>query len=288
MLNRQKLILEMIERAGRPVGHLELTKWSFLLAHETPSLGGASFYQFLPYQLGPFSFCLYREIGALVHDGYLANEGKAWRIVEDVKRPAGGLPPSVQEDAVGVVKRFQDMPSNALLAYVYQRFPWFTVNSVKRRLQTRPVAAPAVYTVGYEGWLVDGFLDMLMRSGIQRVLDVRNNPVARRYGFHKGTLSRLCDNVCIEYQHFPQLGVPREWRQGLETSADYEALFARYEEVVLGRETAAVDKVAAMMTEKPTVLMCMEADAAQCHRSRLAAAVARKIDLLVRDLGGTK
>jgi uncharacterized protein (DUF488 family) len=127
-----------------------------------------------------------------------------------------------------------------------------------------------------------------MRSGIQRVLDVRNNPVARRYGFHKGTLSRLCDNVCIEYQHFPQLGVPREWRQGLETSADYEALFARYEEVVLGRETAAVDKVAAMMTEKPTVLMCMEADAAQCHRSRLAAAVARKIDLLVRDLGGTK
>jgi uncharacterized protein (DUF488 family) len=288
MLNRQKLILKMIERAGRPVGHLELTKWSFLLAHETPSLGGASFYQFLPYHLGPFSFCLYREIAALVHDGYLADEGKAWRIVEDVKLPAGGLPPSVQEDAVGVVERFQDTPSNALLDYVYQRFPWFTVNSAKRRLQARPVAASAVYTVGYEGWLVDGFLDMLMRAGIQRVLDVRNNPVARRYGFHKGTLSRLCENVCIEYQHCPQLGVPREWRQGLGTSADYEALFARYEAVVLGREAAAVDRVAAMVIEKPTALMCMEADPARCHRSRLAEAVSRKTCLPVRHLEGTR
>ena len=34
VLNRQKCILRMIERSGRPVSRLELTKWAFLLANE--------------------------------------------------------------------------------------------------------------------------------------------------------------------------------------------------------------------------------------------------------------
>ena len=58
MLNRQKCVLYLIERARRPVTHLELTAWAFLLAHEMPSGGGSAFYDFLPYQYGPFSFTL--------------------------------------------------------------------------------------------------------------------------------------------------------------------------------------------------------------------------------------
>jgi uncharacterized protein (DUF488 family) len=288
MLNRQKLLLHMIDKAERPVTHLELTKWSFLVAHETASHGGVAFYQFLPYHLGPFSFCLYREIGALVHDGYLIDEENAWRTVQDVDRPVAGPERFAQDDVVRVVDRFGKVSPAALLDYVYQRFPWFTVNSVKLRLQSRPVAFPAVYTVGYEGWLVDGFLDYLMRAGIQRIVDVRSNPVARRYGFHKKTLNRLCENVHIEYQHFPQLGVPSEWRQGLESQADYDSLFTRYESDTLSREVAALDKVAVLMAEKPTVLMCMESDPAKCHRSRLAARVAAKTGLPPRHLERTK
>ena len=285
MLNRQKSLLFMLERAGRPVSHLELTKWAFLLAQEMPSRGGASFYQFLPYLYGPFSFCLYQEVGALVRDGYLVDENNLWRVVADVPRPTATMPGDVRADAARVVDRFKDATKDTLIEYVYGRFPWFTVNSALKQLRERPVAEIQVYTVGYEGWLADGFLDVLLRAGIQRLIDVRSNPVARRYGFHKSTLARLCGNVEIEYRHVPQLGIPSEQRQGLNTTSDYEALFARYETETLPRERRAVAEVAALMTERPSALMCMEANPAQCHRSILAKALASNLDLPVQHLG---
>jgi uncharacterized protein (DUF488 family) len=276
----------MIEKAGRPVTHLEITKWAFLLAHETPSQGGNAFYQFLPYQWGPFSFCLYREIDALVHDGYLTDEDKAWRIIEDIDLPTGDLPRLVQENAARVVERFQNKTSKVLSDYVYQQFPRFTVNSNMKKLKARPVASIAAFTIGYEGLLVDGFLDLLIRVGIQRVFDVRKNPIARRYGFHKRTLERLCGKVQIEYVHFPQLGIPSHLRHDLKSESDYERLFARYEREILPAETETVSQVAALMNEKPTALMCMEADPVKCHRSRLANMIARETDLSVHHLGG--
>ena len=287
MLNRQKCLLFMIERAGRPVTRFELTKWAFLVAHEMPSGGGAAFYQFLPYQFGPFSFCLYREAHALVRDGYLIENENSWCLAEDVPRPTADLPKRVRDDAARVVARFADKRPSTLTDYVYDGFPWFTANSNIRRLCARPAAPAAVHTVGYEGWQVDGFLNMLMRAGIQRLIDVRNNPVARRYGFHKSTLGRLCGNVEIEYVHFPQLGICPEFRRNLEGAADYEALFARYEGGTLPREAEAVNRVAELMTGKPTALMCVEADPQRCHRSRLAKAVARVAALPVLHLGGS-
>jgi len=287
MLNRQKCLLFMIERAGRPVTRFELTKWAFLLAHEMPSGGGAAFYQFLPYQYGPFSFCLYREAGALVRDGYLAEKDNFWCLVEDVPKPMADLPRRLRDDAARVVARFAEKKPGVLTDYVYEGFPWFTANSRIRRLCTRPAAPAAVYTVGYEGWQVDGFLNMLMRSGIRRLIDVRNNPVARRYGFHKSTLDRLCGRVEIEYVHFPQLGIRPGLRRNLEGPADYEALFTRYERETLPREAETVKKVAGLMSGRPAALMCVEANPQRCHRSRLAKAVARVAALSVRHLGGS-
>ena len=130
MLNRQRCLLHMVERAGRPVTHLELTKWAFLLAHEMPSGGGRSFYQFLPSRLGPFSFSLYQEVRALVRNGYLTdskvNGRDGWKIVQDVHRPTGEVPQLIRSDVARVVAHFRDMSTDGLLKYVYHRFPWFT------------------------------------------------------------------------------------------------------------------------------------------------------------------
>jgi len=286
MLNRQKCLLYMIEQAGRPVTRLELTKWAFLLAHEMPSGGGTAFYQFLPYRHGPFSFCLYREADTLVRNGYAVDDGKSWSLVKDVPRPTDSLSRRVRADAARVVERFGARRPDALVDYVYREFPWFTVNSVVRKLGVRPVGPRAVYTAGYQGWHVDGFLNMLMRAGVQRIVDVRSNPVARRYGFHKSTLRRLCGKVQVDYLHCPQLGIRSEWRRDLAGAADYEALLTRYEAETLRREAPAVEEVAALVAGRPTVLMCMEADPQCCHRTRLAARVAQATDLPVRDLGG--
>ena len=138
--------------------------------------------------------------------------------------------------------------------------------------------------MGYEGLLVDGFLDLLIRKGIRRVLDVRRNPVARRYGFHKSTLKRLCGYVQVAYEHFPELGIPSRLRRDLRSPEDYEAIFGQYERDTLRTEGAALGRVATLIVDKPSVLMCMEADPSRCHRTRLAKTMSLKIGLPVLDL----
>ena len=65
MLTRQKVLLLMLKYAGRPVQRVELMKWCFLLRHQSETGGGSSFYDFVPYKYGPFSFALYQEIEKL-------------------------------------------------------------------------------------------------------------------------------------------------------------------------------------------------------------------------------
>jgi len=285
MLKRQKTILYMLRRAGRPVSRMELTKWAFLVAHETPSRGGASFYQFLPYHYGPFSFCLYREAEKLVSNGLLAApDEKTWELTADSRQPTGDVSGEIKADVANVVDRFSGSTVDELVDYVYERHPWYTVNSKLRKLRQRPMAEVGAYTAGYEGQSVDGFLNMLVRCGMRRVIDVRQNPVARRFGFHKSTLSRLSSRLDIDYIHMPQLGIPSELRRDVETQDDYEALFDRYEAEILPAQTQALDRVVEMMTEKPSAVVCMEADPNCCHRSRVAKAVSEGTTLEVRHL----
>ena len=125
---------------------------------------------------------------------------------------------------------------------------------------------------------------MLMRQGIQRLIDVRSNPVSRRYGFHKTTLSQLCKSLDLEYVHRPELGIPPVLRQSLNTHADYESLFAKYDAEILSAKAAEVEEVSQLIQAKPTVLVCMEADPQMCHRSRLAKAISDKSRLPIRHL----
>lgn len=292
MLNRQKCILYMIEQARRPVTRLEVTKWAFLLAQEMPSGGGSSFYDFLPYHYGPFSFTLVHEADRLVRSGYLrdARVGRsdAWERATDVPGDTADLSGSVQSNAARVVERFAAKPAAYLMDYVYEHFPWYTANSRVRQLEKRPVAPLGVYTVGYEGCSVDRLLNVLMLKGIRRIIDVRRNPVARRYGLHKSSLDRLCGKLDIDYVHVPAVGIGCELRRNLDGPDAYSKLFETYERKLLPSEPNAVAAIARMTTEEPAALMCMEADPSMCHRSRLANVIASVTGLPVCHIRGNK
>jgi len=286
MLNRQKTLLALLVMASRGVTKLELTKWAFLIRNEMPSGGGSAFYDFLPYKFGPFSFCLYREMDGLVRDGYVeSKENSRWFRTDLAEDAIDSLPRDVYHDVRRIVERFKGTRSDSLIDYVYERYPSFTVNSELKVLANRVIAVPAVYTAGYEQLSVDAFLNRLVENGIQRIIDVRNNPVARRYGFHKGTLLRLAGHVGIDYVHAPELGIQSAKRQSLHTHDDYQSLFDEYEHDTIRVQAAAVDRVAALVQERASVLVCMEADPICCHRSRLADAVAERTGLRIQDLG---
>lgn len=285
MLYRQRTILSLIREAGGEASHLTVTKWAFLLCQEYPSRGGSSFYQFVPYKYGPFSFCLFQEASALVRDGLLEESGRnCWVLTEDGADAAARVQPTVLADIRRVVRSHGKKSSTALVDYVYERHPSYTVNSEIRRLESRPKADVAVFTAGYEGLLIDGFLNGLIREGITRLIDVRNNPVSRRYGFHKTTLGRLCRSIGIEYTHFPELGIVSGDRQDLDRPGARASLFDEYARTTLRKQTDAIDRVASLVEAAPSVLVCMEACAKDCHRSRLADAVATQTGLKVRHL----
>lgn len=280
MLNRQKTLLYLLKVADRPVLKTELTKWSFLLRNETHSGGGSAFYDFVPYKFGPFSFCLYQEFGKLEANAFLLSVGdKKWRIDEqvDFKSPE----PQVRSDAEWIIDKFSERNLNSLIDYVYDKYPLYTYNSTIKKLATAPVAAPAVYTAGYEGLSVDSFLNLLVQKGVRRIIDVRHNPIARRFGFHKSTLTRLAGNLGIEYVHFPNLGIVGEQRKELKTQQDRDNLFDQYKKTTLKQEKSAIGEVCSLVESKPSVMICMEAEPCTCHRSHLASLVSKKVNLPV-------
>ncbi|MCU0712005.1 MAG: DUF488 domain-containing protein [Pirellula sp.] len=272
MLNRQKVLLSMLELADRPVGRIELMKWAFYVRQVSPSKGGDSFYDFLPYHFGPFSFALYQEVGKLEEQGYVtSSDENHWTLgpMNPTKPPK-----DVDADARNAVKTLSHLSVDNLLDQIYARFPYFTMNSKRQRLVERPEGRQEIYTSGYEGLSIDAFLNRLIENGIKRLIDVRRNPIARRYGFHKSTLKRLTETLGIDYVHFPELGISSELRQSLDTQDDYDRLFARYNLTTLVDEKHAIQSATTLCKDIPSVLVCMEAEPCCCHRSHLAQRIA--------------
>lgn len=285
MFSRQRALLRLIENEGGFIVRLRLVKLAFLLSRETEA-PRAGVYDFVPYKHGPFSFTLYHELRALGRDGWLTEQEHDVRLTEAPSLETAFLDKEFLALIDGLSSRHSTTPTTAVVDGVYRDYPWFTLNSdtIQKRAVSRPAAEPAVYTVGYEGIMVDALLDCLLRTGIKRLIDVRCNPIARRYGFHKATFCRLCNDVGIEYIHFASLGVPSAWRADLSDYSAYKRLFERYEREILPEQRSAVEKVAGMVAEMPSALMCMEAAHDCCHRSRLGAEISRRTSLPVIEL----
>jgi uncharacterized protein (DUF488 family) len=83
-----------------------------------------------------------------------------------------------------------------------------------------------VCTIGYEGKAADGFVDDLVESGVQILVDVRELPLSRKRGFSKTALSELVQQAGIEYLHLRALGSPRKSRKKFGESKDFEVFFS--------------------------------------------------------------
>ncbi len=262
---------------------LRLTKLAFLFRQEAKPTG---FYGFLPYKFGPYSFQMFREIDRLTEWSYVALDKTDIVLSEIGEEASRSLKNQTATDVNLVHERYSTMNTNALMDHVYRTNPWFALNSERRNRPCvkRPLGECATYTCGYEGLRVDDFLDLLLRSGIRRIIDVRNNPVSMQYGFHKRTLCSLAGNVGIQYGHFPDLGIPSHLRRNLDTQSDYEKLFLKYITEIVEPARVSMEKVALAMKDEPSVLICMEADPIMCHRTSLANEMSRISGLPVRDL----
>ena len=251
-----------------------LMKWLFLLRMESPAVQASAFYDFVPYRYGPYSFLAARELGGLEADGLLERGGIGIPLgrVEAVEAETRSLRLPLREAVSEVLERHEGLSRRQLIDHVYGTYPWFASRSELRPpAESRAAPSAVVYTVGYEGRSIDAFLDHLLRSGIRRLVDVRKNAYSRKYGFTGTALSRLCGRVGVGYIHIPDLGVPREHRLDLSTPGALKELFSYYDSTVLPAQSVALDRVARMISDGPSALLCFEADPDHCHRGRVAA-----------------
>lgn len=287
MLSRQRTILRMLASAGPTRNKLDLAKLQFLLAEEHPSLPRTTLHEFVPYRRGPYSFTLAYDLSSLERDG-LVRQG-----LSNVTVTQRGLAEAEETAietwmAVDKVKaRHGKKDRSELVDYFFEAYAWYTLNGKWEDLRDAEhvSAQVAIYTTGYEGITLDGLLDRLLKTGIQRLIDVRANPVARRFGFHKSTLARICPKLGIDYVHIPEVGVPSKWRSDLESPQAYRTLFERYEREVLPKASSALMRLEELIASQPSALMCKETDPLCCHRTTLAHALAQRMGLPVQDLG---
>ena len=139
-------------------------------------------------------------------------------------------------------------------------------------------------TIGYEAATQSAVIACLTAAGVKRLIDVRAIASSRRAGFSKTLLAASLAAAGIEYVHLRALGTPKAGRQAVragrpkEMHAIYDAHLAEPEaQLELAR-------AAELAGERPSALLCLEADAANCHRRIVANLLAASDGFEVEDL----
>lgn len=279
---RQRQLLQLIDALGGSAGKLDFQKLLFLYCQES---GPNAPYDFVPYKFGAFSFTSYADRRKLIEHNLLVDDEQRWQLTEEGRKAIG---PTRDLQIATFANRHRDLHGDALVAETYRRFPFFATRSeiadrvlrgdkialARIEAQRSPSEASSLNTIGYEGHTLESYLVILLKHGITLLCDVRRNPISRKYGFSKGTLSRGCEGVGIRYEHVPELGIASDQRQGLDTQADYDALFDEYERTWLPEQEPALARIRGWIAAGERVaLTCYEHAPNQCHRHCVAEAL---------------
>ncbi len=238
---------------------MKMVKLMFLVSRER------KLYDFVPYQYGPFSFQLYHDIFHLERNGLITQSDEKVEFVEQIyPKPDFFL----QEIINNHITRFGDLPDRDLVDYVYREYPDYTIFSKINRLKDYDRNQTGIVTVGYEGRNIDTFLSLLVEKKIDRLIDVRRNPISKKFGYSKNQLQNSLEKLEILYLHIPELGIESGQRQNL-TKKGFDQLFKKYS-LALSDKEPFLDVIRSLAKKEKVALMCFEAKATNCHRGVIA------------------
>jgi len=129
---------------------------------------------------------------------------------------------------------------------------------------------PDLFTIGYEGTIVDAVVATLREAGVAHLLDIRAVPQSRKPGFSKRLLGGTLEAAGIHYTHLRGLGTPKAGRDAVrhgDVGAMHRIFRAHMEE-----PDAQVDlaRAAEISAREPACLLCFERDHTHCHRQIVA------------------
>lgn len=127
-----------------------------------------------------------------------------------------------------------------------------------------------LYTIGYEGEPQAAVIGRLKGAGVTVLADVRAVAASRRAGFSKTVLGSSLAEAGIEYVHLRDLGTPKAGRDAARKGriGEMREIFASHMEEPPSQ--LAFERLREIARDRPTALLCFEADHAGCHRAVLA------------------
>ena len=147
---------------------------------------------------------------------------------------------------------------------------------------------PAIFTIGYEHTTQASVIAALKCAGVEVLADIRYLPLSRRPGFSKNSLKAAVEEAGIGYRHFKHLGTPAEGRAAARRG-DQATLARVYAgQLELPEALAQMAELRELALEKRACLICVEREAAGCHRRLLIEALLadfEEVDL-VAELAG--
>ena len=273
-------MLSLIEEFGGTLKSTDLQKHLFLLTSRQVEKA----YHFVPYKYGCFSFQAYQDKRKLTEKGFLLNADD-WKLTR-IHRFRDMLSSQDAHDVWQTKKDFGHLTGEQLIKYVYERYPYYAVNSkIATKIldrdglleveKLRPIkTGQTLCSIGYEGKSLEEYLNILIKEDIKILCDVRKNPISRKYGFSKKTLMNATGKLGIEYLHCPDLGIESDKRRQLVTQSDYDALFEDYEKTILKKNGQRIKILNGLLKSKKRIAVtCYEKSPEQCHRTRVAKAL---------------
>lgn len=282
MYYRRKILLALIETFGGNLKRIDCQKLLLLFCQKT----GQNHYDFFPYKYGGFSFLVCKDKEILEHLGYLTRVDDFQ--VKDNSSQFDEIRPEDQFAMKLLAAKYGNLRGNSLIRQAYLEFPWYTYNSeilanVLNRQEIETIrrswnkeTSSCLFTIGYEGRTIDSYLDTLIANNVAILIDVRRVPNSMKYGFSKSRLQSYINRAGMEYRHIPELGVPTNMRQNLDSPEAYKMLFRHYEDEILPEQTDALKHIMNLLAEHHRIaLTCVEADYSMCHRHKIVEYIAR-------------
>jgi len=133
------LLIALAHRRGEVMTPVQVQKAMFLMDAEAKQFVGEKFYQFVPYNYGPFDADVYNDLALLEREGLVASvpTDRGWKMF--AATPAGVIAAAkVQQGAdakaVAYLQKVVDWVASlsftALVRAIYEKYPKYKANSV--------------------------------------------------------------------------------------------------------------------------------------------------------------
>jgi uncharacterized protein (DUF488 family) len=277
MYYRRKILLSLLHLTGGRLEALKLQKLLFLFCERQAKPA----YEFVPYMYGCFSFQANADLSTLTTFYKKVKEDKnTWELLdsEDYFSQLNAADKTLLKKTL---EEFAGFNSESLIKYTYTHHPWYSIRSKiadkylsseeldrVKNLESSEKSA-RIFTIGYEGKTLEGYINLLLQNGVKALFDVRQNAFSQKYGFSKSQLKNACEGVGIAYLHFPEMGVPSAQRKGKTEAVDFTKVFFDYSVRIKAQKEDLLNLTNTINQFGRVALTCFEKDACDCHRSRL-------------------